>query len=103
MWDGSPHGLCWGPNDELIHAHHSTVRAFDDLHSAPRLMRLPFLARDVAISPTAKATAFGGPDQGLVLDWPLMLRTEIPDAQPAEQSGGDVAGVAERVRPLPGC
>ncbi|MDA0183214.1 WD40 repeat domain-containing protein [Solirubrobacter phytolaccae] len=83
-WDGSAHGLCWGPNDELIHAHHSTVRVFDDLHSAPRLMRLPFLARDVAISPTAKATAFGGPDQGLVLDWPLVLTSEIPDAPPNE-------------------
>ena len=23
-WDGAAHGLCWGPGDELIHAHHST-------------------------------------------------------------------------------
>ena len=34
-------------------------------------MRLPFLALDVAVSPTAKATAFGSHDQGLVIDWPF--------------------------------
>lgn len=72
-WDGSAHGLCWGPGDELIHVHHSTVRVFDDLRSAPRSIRLPFLALDVAVSPTGKATAFGGHDQGLVHGWPFAL------------------------------
>jgi WD40 repeat protein len=77
-WDGSAHGLGWGPGNELLHAHHSTVRVFDDLRSAPHLIRLSFLALDVAISPTAKATAFGGYEQGLVSDWPLAATQRIP-------------------------
>jgi hypothetical protein len=68
-WDGSAHGLCWGPDDELIHAHHSTVRVFDDLRGAPRSIRLPFLVLDVAVC--ARAAAFGGHDEGLVIGWPL--------------------------------
>jgi hypothetical protein len=96
-WDGSPHGLCWGPNDELIHAHHSTVRVFDDLRSAPLGTSLPFRATDVAISPTARATAFGGSDQGLVVGWPLALTSEIPD-EPPDEHEDLIAEILERVR-----
>lgn len=96
-WDGSAHGLCWGPKDELIHAHHSTIRVFDDLRSAPRFMRLPFLAVDLAVSSTAKATAFGGHDQGLVLDWPFALTNEVPD-EPPDEHADLIAKIFEGVR-----
>ncbi|MDA0167900.1 WD40 repeat domain-containing protein [Solirubrobacter taibaiensis] len=81
-WDGAAHGLCWGPGDELIHAHHSTVRVFEDVRSPPRLTRLPFPARDIAVSPAAGKLAVGGWDEGLLLDWPLASTTDVSDAPP---------------------
>ena len=81
-WDGAAHGLCWGPGDELIHAHHSTLRVFKDVRSSPHLMRLPFPTRDIAISPTAGKLAVGGTDEGLVLDWPLASTNDASDAPP---------------------
>jgi hypothetical protein len=45
-------------------------------------MRLPFPARDIAISPTAGKLAVGGTDEGLVLDWPLASTNDASDAPP---------------------
>jgi hypothetical protein len=79
-FDGLDHGLCWGPGGELVYTHQHAVWVFHDLHAAPRAMRVPFWAFDIAISPTGATVAIGGWDAGLVTDWPLELTDEADAA-----------------------
>ena len=100
-FDGLDHALCWGPDGELVYAHHVSVRVFDDLAAAPRTLHLPFQVVDVAVSPAAMAAAFGGWDRGRVTAWPLELTDESGGSEASPPDYSDlVADVLEGARRL---
>lgn len=98
---GPDQSLCWGPNGELVYTHRTIARVFDDSRAEPRGLRLPFQVFDVAVSPQAMVIAFGGHDQGLVIDWPLQL-TDAIEEEPSQDLSQLMAKVFGTPGPTPG-